>query len=170
MWKAAKATYRNAWEKAMKEIKDISEPAFIYLSEINPKHWSKAFFKTDSHCDTLVNNMSESFNSVIVVPRTRPVITMLEDIRVYLMQRWEANRQKISRYEDGVLPNIKKRIARESSFTNIWLVRFDIFLKPFNKLYLYVRFVYFTDFWYIVFILYIRRFYKHDFHFGPFFC
>jgi len=85
MWKATKATYTNAWEKAMKEIKDISEPTFKYLSEINPKHWSKSFFKTDSHCDTLVNNMSESFNYVIVVPRTKPVITMLEEIRVYLM-------------------------------------------------------------------------------------
>jgi len=39
--------------------------------------------------------------------------------------------QKISRYEDGVLPNIKKRLARESSFTNNSLVRFDIFLKTF---------------------------------------
>lgn len=139
MWKVAKATYRNAWEKAMKEIKDISEPAFIYLSDINPKHWSNAFFKIDSHCDTLVNNMSESFNSVIVILMTKPVITMLEEIRVYLMQRWEANKQKISRYEDGILPNIKKRIARESSFTNIWLVRFDILLKTFIKLYLYVK-------------------------------
>jgi hypothetical protein len=48
---------------------------------------------------------------------------MCEDIKVYVMERWEANRQKIARYEDGVLPNINKRLIRESAYTNNWLVR-----------------------------------------------
>ena len=51
---------------------------------------------------------------------------MFEEIRVYLMERWEANRQKIARYEDEVLPNIKKRIARESTYINNWMVRYVI--------------------------------------------
>lgn len=67
--------------------------------------------------------MSEAFNSTIIIARGKPVVTMFEEIRVYLMERWEANRQKIARYEDEVLPNIKKRIARESSYTNNWMVR-----------------------------------------------
>ena len=33
---------------------------------------------------TLVNNMSEAFNSVIVDARSKPIITMLEDIRLYM--------------------------------------------------------------------------------------
>jgi len=51
------------------------------------------------------------------------VVTMCEDTRVYMMERWEANRQKIARYEDGVLPNIKKRLVKESAYTNNWVVR-----------------------------------------------
>jgi len=38
MWRAAKATYRNVWEKEMKEIKVISDEAFKYLCEIDPRH------------------------------------------------------------------------------------------------------------------------------------
>lgn len=85
MWRAAKATYRNAWEKEIKEIKAISDEAFKYLCEIDPRHWTRSMFKSDSKCYTLVNNMSEAFNSVIVIPRSKPVVSMLEDIRVYVM-------------------------------------------------------------------------------------
>ena len=123
MWRAANATYANAFEREMKEIKSISEGAFEYLMNIPPRHWSKAFFKTGSKCDTLVNNMLEAFNSVIVNGRSKPVITNMEEIRVYMMERWQKNREKISRYGDGVLPNIKKKLEKESSYTKNWLVR-----------------------------------------------
>ncbi|XP_039687156.1 uncharacterized protein [Medicago truncatula] len=94
MWRAAKATYENAFIDAMKEIKDIREGAYEYLKNIHAKHWSKHKFTGDQKCDTLVNNMSETFNSTIIIARGKPVVTMCEDIRVYLMERWEANRQK----------------------------------------------------------------------------
>jgi hypothetical protein len=123
MWRASNATYANAFEREMREIKSISEGAFEYLMNIPPRHWCKAFFKSGSKCDTLVNNMSEAFNSVIVNARSKPVITNMEEIRVYMMERWQKNREKISRYEDGVLPNIKKKLEKESSYTKNWLVR-----------------------------------------------
>jgi hypothetical protein len=127
MWRAAKATYRNAFEREMKAIKDISVEAFNYLCEIEPRHWTRAMFKGDSKCDTLVNNISEAFNAVIVVPRSKPVVSMLEDIRVYVMERWQLNREKIAKYADGeVLPNIKKKLEKESSYTNNWVVRYEL--------------------------------------------
>jgi transposase-like protein len=126
MWRAAKSTYRNAFEREMMAIKAISEEAFNYLCEIDPRHWTKAMFKGDSKCDTLVNNISEAFNSVIVVRRSKPVVSMLEDIRVYVMERWQKNREKIAKYADGeVLPNIKKRLEKESAYANNWIVRYD---------------------------------------------
>jgi len=109
MWRTAKATYRNAFEREMVEIKKISEEAFNYLCEIEPRHWTRAMFKGDTKCDTLVNNISEAFNYIIVVPRSKPVVSMLEDIIVYVMEKWQINREKIDKYADGeVLPNIKK--------------------------------------------------------------
>jgi hypothetical protein len=44
MWRAAKATYQNAFDDAMKEIKDISPGAYDYLKLIPAKHWSKSQF------------------------------------------------------------------------------------------------------------------------------
>ena len=38
--------------------------------------------------------MSETFNSVIVDARGKPIITMLEEIRVYLVERWATKRKK----------------------------------------------------------------------------
>jgi len=44
MWRAAKATYENAFDDAMKKIRDISQGAYDYLKLIPAKHWSKSKF------------------------------------------------------------------------------------------------------------------------------
>ncbi|CAK8567361.1 unnamed protein product [Lathyrus sativus] len=107
----------------MLEIKGVNEEAFKHLINISPRFWSKSRFPESSCCDTLVNNMSEAFNSILVAARSKPIVTMIEEIRVYIMQRWESNRKKITKYDDIILPNIKKRMERESQKTNHWIVR-----------------------------------------------
>ncbi|XP_058781017.1 uncharacterized protein LOC131655129 [Vicia villosa] len=67
--------------------------------------------------------MSEAFNSIFVTARAKPIVTMLEEIRVYLMMRWESNRKRIAKYNDTVLPNIGKQLAKQSQLTNYWMVR-----------------------------------------------
>jgi len=124
MWRAAQATYTTDFDREMNEIKKISEEAYNHLLQTPVKHWSKSKFSNGPLCDTLVNNMTEAFNSVIVVPRKKPVVAMLEDIRIYLMERWEKNRQKVANFADNILPNIRKKLERESSFTNNWVVRY----------------------------------------------
>lgn len=47
----------------------------------------KAYFKEHSKCDIVENNMCETFNSWILAPRHKSVITMLEDIRHKIMNR-----------------------------------------------------------------------------------
>jgi len=49
---------------------------------------------------------------------------MLEEIRVYIMERWEKNRHRIQIYPDIVLPNIKKKLEKESAYTSKWLTRY----------------------------------------------
>lgn len=58
MWKAATATHANAWEKIMREMKNINEEEFKHLQKILPRLWSKSRLRTSPKCDTLVNNMS----------------------------------------------------------------------------------------------------------------
>ncbi|CAK8538434.1 unnamed protein product [Lathyrus sativus] len=123
MWKAATASYTNAFEKAMLEMKVVNVEAFKHLIKLPARFWTKAFLKTNHLCDTLVNNMSEAFNSVFVIASSKPIITMIEEIKVYLMQRWQSNRQKITKFEGDILPNIKKKIVKESEKTNCWIMR-----------------------------------------------
>lgn len=71
----------------MKEIQDINPAVFVHLMERDPKTWSLAFFKVHHACESVENGLSESFNSVIMDARKKPIISMLEDIHIYLMQR-----------------------------------------------------------------------------------
>ncbi|XP_073225673.1 uncharacterized protein [Cicer arietinum] len=98
MWKAAKSTYHQTWEREMKELRKVNKEAYKYLLKIPPRFWSKSRFSFNSKCDVLVNNMSETFNSVIIGPRGKPIVTMFEDIKLYLMERWARNKTTLKRY------------------------------------------------------------------------
>ncbi|XP_027910402.1 uncharacterized protein LOC114169447 [Vigna unguiculata] len=96
MWSAASTTHPEAWEQEMRNTKEINVEAFKYLIAIPPRYWSRSRFTHTAQSDTIVNNMSEAFNSVLVTTRTKPIIKMLEEIRIYLMNRWAANRESWS--------------------------------------------------------------------------
>ncbi|XP_047168923.1 uncharacterized protein LOC124837561 [Vigna umbellata] len=85
------------------------------------KFWSRSRFTGIALCDTLTNNMSEGFNSVIVDAREKPVITMLEEIRVYLMKRWATNRIKMCNMDFDICPKIRKRLTNESNLSKNWI-------------------------------------------------
>lgn len=112
IWKNATASNVNTW--AMLEIKELNKEAFKHLVKIPPRFCRKYRFRTTPRCDTLMNNMLEAFNSVFITARAKPIVTIIEEIRVYLMLRWESNWQKIFKYEGHILPNIKRKISKES--------------------------------------------------------
>jgi pentose-5-phosphate-3-epimerase len=53
----------------------------------SPEHWSRAFFKLGSNCDSVDNNTCESFNNSIMDARFYPVISMMEAITKKVMVR-----------------------------------------------------------------------------------
>nr|KAJ0228264.1 hypothetical protein LSAT_V11C100040910 [Lactuca sativa] len=55
--------------------------------ERDPKSWCRTLFEVDMACDAYENDILESFNSVIDLARKRPLLTMLEEIQIYAMQR-----------------------------------------------------------------------------------
>ncbi|XP_023742979.3 uncharacterized protein LOC111891128 [Lactuca sativa] len=86
-WKASNASTEPLFNAAMKEIEVHNHAAFAYLMETNPKSWSRAFFQKGKMCDAVENGLYESSNNVIRDARKKPIITMLEDIRLYVMER-----------------------------------------------------------------------------------
>ena len=75
-WKTTKATYQQAYERAMNELKEVDENAFKWLQSHSTTIYVRHMFKSDGQSDTVLN-MCESFNSMIVKFRSKPIITIV---------------------------------------------------------------------------------------------
>nr|KAJ0209473.1 hypothetical protein LSAT_V11C400171450 [Lactuca sativa] len=71
----------------MEKIKYVDSQAYDYLIDKDPTTWSKAFFKEGRDCDAVENRLSESFNSAIRHARRKSIITMLEEISIFVRER-----------------------------------------------------------------------------------
>lgn len=120
MMAAAKATYVEAWEEKMQEIKKLSEPAYEWLMAIPKKGWCKHAFSFHTKCDVLMNNPSESFNATILLQRDKPIITMFEWIRTYLMGRFANLKEKSEKYRGAIMPKPRKRLDWEIEKSGNW--------------------------------------------------
>ncbi|XP_052487853.1 uncharacterized protein LOC128041590 [Gossypium raimondii] len=85
LWNAARASTTKDFQDAMDELKKTNQHAYDLLKEKNPTHWSRPHFSIRSHSDMLVNNLSESFNKMILEARGKPILTMMETIRTKIM-------------------------------------------------------------------------------------
>jgi len=65
----------------------------------------------------LVKNMSEALNRVLHNTRTKPIISMLEDIWVYMITRWAKNRLKLHKFSRSICPKIMSKREKESDLT-----------------------------------------------------
>ena len=76
-WKAAKATYKAKFDRLMDGLKGINEDAHSWLQDHSTSKWVRHMFSEDGLSDTVLNNMCESFNSMILKFRSKPIITMV---------------------------------------------------------------------------------------------
>ena len=65
----------------------------IDLMYYNIEFWCKVYFNTQVKCYSIDNNLSECFNSWILKPIHKTIITMLEEIRVKMMTRIDKLRE-----------------------------------------------------------------------------
>ncbi|KAM3355750.1 hypothetical protein P3S68_022463 [Capsicum galapagoense] len=87
MWWSAWSIYTEKFEDQLKNMGSASEKAVKYLLWYPPKHWCRAYFDTVWKNFTCENNFIESFNEWILEVRAKPIIKMLEDIRIKVMGR-----------------------------------------------------------------------------------
>ncbi|KAK6146113.1 hypothetical protein DH2020_019982 [Rehmannia glutinosa] len=113
LWKAARATTEGEFADRMKEMRQLSENAANWFDDKPPNQWSRSHFSEHNKCDMLLNNVCESFNSCILDARDKPIITMSEWIREFLMKRLQENRDKAqSRWKGRLCPKIKKFLKK----------------------------------------------------------
>ncbi|GKC92340.1 hypothetical protein Tco_1157782, partial [Tanacetum coccineum] len=110
VWSAAACTIKEHFLQIMEQIKMLDEAAHKWLVERDPNSWSRAFFEMDRDTAAFENGISESFNSRILNARGKPLITMLEDIRIYLMQRVYYMNKQAMMLEDTITPSIRRQL------------------------------------------------------------
>ncbi|XP_039683818.1 uncharacterized protein [Medicago truncatula] len=121
MMGAAKATYFQAWDAKMNELKKVDHAAWEWLRGHNPKLWCKHAFSYYPKCDVLMNNISESFNATILLARDKPILITAEWIRTYIMNRISSLREKLSKWEQNIMPMPKKRLNTEIQKAGNWI-------------------------------------------------
>nr|XP_043615640.1 uncharacterized protein LOC122587520 [Erigeron canadensis] len=109
-WKAAKSSYKAQYESVMKEIQVVNANAYKYLIDRNPSSWCRAFFEIHRGCEAVENGFSECWNSVLLKVRNKPIITLLEALRVIVMLRLESLRELSQGWEHDVCPSIRKKL------------------------------------------------------------
>lgn len=73
-----------------------------------PSLWYKHAFDGYPKCDTTLNNMCEAFNATILEARDKPIIGMVEWIKVYLMRR-----EQMKNIEGRICPKIQKILEED---------------------------------------------------------
>nr|XP_043633203.1 uncharacterized protein LOC122604374 [Erigeron canadensis] len=109
-WRICKSSQPTLFDENMKELKEANIDAYNYLMKREPKTWCRAFFRSGIACEAVENGISECFNSLIVEIRRKPILTMLEAIRVILMERLDKMRKLQATWNDDICPAIRKRL------------------------------------------------------------
>ena len=112
LWRCAAATTVREFERCMQYIRDLDEKAYEYLAKIAPAQWTRSHFTPRALTDCLVNNLSESFNAMILKSRDKPILAMLEWIRVRLMTRLYTKKEGIQKYAGKLCPSIQDRLEK----------------------------------------------------------
>jgi hypothetical protein len=95
---------------AVAKLKQATVEGGRAVLKTDPHHWSRAYFQLGSNCDSVDNNMCESFNKWIVEARFFPIISMLEAIRRKVMVRIHEQRAKFEGWTKPICPNINKKL------------------------------------------------------------
>ncbi|KAL3634040.1 hypothetical protein CASFOL_021094 [Castilleja foliolosa] len=108
LWAAARAPRVEEFKMRMEKLKNLDKKAYDWLVQKPPSQWARSHFSEVPKCDILTNNMCESFNSLILPARDKPIITMLEAIRNIMMTRMDTNREHAKKWDTVICPIIKK--------------------------------------------------------------
>ncbi|XP_075092413.1 uncharacterized protein LOC142172647 [Nicotiana tabacum] len=82
-----KASFEVKLKEELAALGKLGKGICESLLKYNKEYWCRAFFLEHSKCDIVENNMCETFNSWILAPRHKSIITMLEDIRHKVVRR-----------------------------------------------------------------------------------
>nr|GMC89470.1 uncharacterized protein LOC109174707 [Ipomoea batatas] len=118
LWAICRATTVPEYLTKMEELRKLNPKAADWVSAREPHHYCRAFFSSFPNCDILLNNLCESWNSSILQFRENGIMTMCENIRLYLMVRMQQNRDNMKKYHLKICPKIMKLVEEAKDKSN----------------------------------------------------
>ncbi|XP_070020357.1 uncharacterized protein [Nicotiana sylvestris] len=103
-WSCARLTYEVELKSKLDKLSKLGHKICEDLVNYNPEKWSKAMVRTSSKCDSVDNNMAESFNAWVLGPRHKTIISILEEIRIKVMNRFTRVRAFADTWNEAISP------------------------------------------------------------------
>nr|KAJ0190145.1 hypothetical protein LSAT_V11C800408950 [Lactuca sativa] len=119
-WACAMICVEGNFLRNMEKIKTISPNAYEYLMSKEPKTWCRAYMSVGFACEAVENGISECFNSTVVEARKKPLITMLEEIRIYIMDMFSFMNDKCSKWKGNICLEVIKKMNLFGKNFRLW--------------------------------------------------
>nr|XP_045090280.1 uncharacterized protein LOC123493395 [Aegilops tauschii subsp. strangulata] len=123
-WAIAKASNKQDFNYRKAKLAQETPDGVKDIMRTEPMHWARAFFQLGSNCESVDNNLCESFNHSIVDARFYPIISMQERIRKKILVRVQEQRAKSEKWNGTICPSIFKKlkasIARTQFVEVLW--------------------------------------------------
>lgn len=104
-WICAWSTYEEEFNDNLNLLGEISKKAADDLMAYNPSTFCRAFFSSRCKSDMVENNMCESFNSTILNARHKPIVSMLDEIRINALKRLATNKELVEKWTSQWSPS-----------------------------------------------------------------
>ena len=109
-WAASMSCIEGDFLRYMEIIKVLSLSGYEYLTSKQPKTRCRAYFGVGYACEAVENGLCECFNSIIVDARKKPLITMLEEIRIYVMDKFAYMNEESAKWTSTICPNVIRKM------------------------------------------------------------
>ncbi|XP_016185103.1 uncharacterized protein LOC107626718 [Arachis ipaensis] len=110
VWECSRCTIIQELRSAMEKLKNLNEGAWEYMQRFDPGVWCKAYFSHGPKVDNITNNMCEVWNTKIVEYRKKPILSMCEDLRYYIMRKRAMHKKRLEHHPGMLAPVQQKKL------------------------------------------------------------
>ncbi|XP_043699860.1 uncharacterized protein LOC122650515 [Telopea speciosissima] len=98
------------FQKAMNGMKEEKKEAYDWLMKTPVQMWARHAFDHRAKSDHITNNMTESFNQWIAPIRSKPILTVIDQIRLKLMCRLHKRLVNGCNFPDVLTPRSSSKL------------------------------------------------------------
>ncbi|XP_019264233.1 PREDICTED: uncharacterized protein LOC109241865 [Nicotiana attenuata] len=105
LWWSAWSSYEEDFKDQLRSIGELDKQAAEELMKYPPQAWCKAYLDTVCKNQKVENNFTESVNAWFLEARHKPIIKMLEEIRVKVMNQMREREEAVRSWTNELSPH-----------------------------------------------------------------